>query len=229
MQGDELRPGRRAELLAQQDADVVVGADGLGDVAALDQHLDQRRAGRLAKRRQGDRRARGPFGARQILAAAGDELQGLDPLLLEIGARAAEPRHVEVGQQPGLREGRGDLRGVRVQPGARGGEVARDRLDVDPYRLGEHQPQRVAAFEHRGLDGAPQAGEDGRQRGVARRRALVRPQRLDQLVAADRARPVQHQVREREPPLAPAQLRLTALTGELHAELATQMDRPAAH
>jgi hypothetical protein len=57
----------------------------------------------------------------------------------------------------------------------------------------------------------------------------MRPERLDQLVTADRTRPVQDQVGEGESALAPAQLRLTALAGELHAELATQMDRPTAH
>ena len=78
-----------------------------------------------------------------------------------------------------------------------------------------------------GLDRAAQAREHGRQRGVRRRRALVRPQRLDQLVAADGPVAVQHEVGEREPPLAATQLRLTALAGELHAELATEMDSPA--
>jgi hypothetical protein len=61
VQGDELRPRHRAELLAQEDAQLVVGADRLGDVAALDQHADQRRAGRLAERRGGDHGAGGAF------------------------------------------------------------------------------------------------------------------------------------------------------------------------
>jgi hypothetical protein len=54
----------------------------------------------------------------------------------------------------------------------------------------------------------------------------MRPQRLDQLVAPDGPRPVEHEVGEREPPLAAAQVRLTALARELDSELATEMYGP---
>ncbi len=58
----------------------------------------------------------------------------------------------------------------------------------------------------------------------------MRPQRLDQRVTAHRAFPVQHEIGEREAALTAAQLGITAFAGELHAELATEMDAPrAAH
>ena len=225
MQRDQLRPRCGAELLAQQHAERRRRRARPRRCCRAGQHRDQRRAGGLAERRHGDRRAGG------ALRAAGARRSPSRPARPAPAPRSAaprdrraprEPRRVEVGQQARVGERRGDLRGVRVQPGA---AAARSAIASTSTHTGSgNKPERVAALEHRGLDGAAQAREHGRQRGVARRRALVRPQRLDQLVAADRAAPVQHQVREREPPLAPAQLRLTALAGELHAELATEMD-----
>jgi hypothetical protein len=52
----------------------------------------------------------------------------------------------------------------------------------------------------------------------------VRPQRLDQLVAAHRPRAVQHQVGEQQAALAPAQRRVPPVTGELDPELAAELD-----
>ncbi len=158
--------------------------------------------------------------------ALGDELERLDAQLLEVVAGTGQPGRVEVGQQAGLGERGGLERRVGIGVGAGRGDELRHRLDVDPDRLGKDEPQRLAALQDRRLDGAAQAREHRRERGVARRRALVRPQRLDQLVAADGPAAVQHEVGEREPPLAAAQLRLTALAGELDAELAAEVDAP---
>jgi hypothetical protein len=234
VQRDELGPGHRAELLAQQHPQLVVGADRLGDVPALDQHADQRRPGRLAEGRGGDRRAGGALGRRQRVPATaqsrgGDELERLDAQLVQVVAGTGQPGRVEVGQQPGLGEPGGFERwvGIAVRT-SRGDELAHG-LDVDPDRLGEDEPQRLAALEHGGLDGAAQPREHRRERRVARRRALVRPQRLDQLVTANGPPAVQHEVGERQPPLATAQLRLPALAGELDAELAAEVDLPATH
>ena len=191
---------------------------------------DQRRARRLAERRGGDRGAGGALGGRQRVAAApqpgaGDELQRLDAQLLA-GRCAGRSSHgaSRSGSSPGSASAAASSAASRSAPARAAATSVRHRLDVDPDRLGEDEPQRVAALEHRRLDGAAQAREHRGERRVARRRALVRPQRLDQLVAADRPAAVQHEVGERQPALAAAQLRLAALAGELHAELATEMD-----
>ena len=68
VQGTELRPGRRPELVAQEGAHVLEGQHRLGDVAAGLQHADQRHAGRLAIRRRGDRGACVGLRARELRA-----------------------------------------------------------------------------------------------------------------------------------------------------------------
>ena len=207
---DQLRAGHRPELLAQQHAELVVGQDGLGVVAAPGQHGDQRRARGLAERRRGNRGAAGPLGLGQRLRIAQPGarhlLQRVDAQLLDVTAPRPQPGRVEIGQQSRGGERGGLARGRRI---AGAGQLG-DRLDVHPHRLAEGQPQRVAAFEHGGLDRAAQAREHGRERGVAGRRAFVGPQGLDQRVAADRAVAVQHEVGEGQAALPAAQLRLAA-------------------
>ena len=66
--------------------------------------------------------------------------------------------------------------------------------------------QLGAALEHARPERLAQAAERRReQRLVGGRRALARPQRLGELVAADRAVAVQREVGEQQPALASAQ------------------------
>ena len=74
MQGDELWTGRRPELLAQQHAQLVVGAQRLGDVPAREQRLDQRGASGLAERAPRHGRAAGA-----LITGPGERLQRLHP------------------------------------------------------------------------------------------------------------------------------------------------------
>ena len=170
-----------------------------------------RSASAARRRRAGARRA---ISSSASTRSSSRSLRG--PSSHGASSRGSRPRLGQRRRPPARRRRRGRRAAHR--------ELLGDRLDVDPDRLGEDEPQRVAALEHGRLDARRRRESTGRERGVARRRALVRPQRLDQLVAAHRPVAVQDQEREREPALAAAQLRLTALAGELHAELAAEMD-----
>ena len=212
VQGDELRTGRRPELVAQQHTQLVVAAQRLGDVAARDQRLDLGGASGLAERGHRHGRARAPRAHRRARASVSSACTRSSSSVSR-GPRSQGASNW--GSSP-----------ASVSAAASRGFAARAASTSTHTGCGNAQAQRVAALERGGRDRAAQAGEHGRERGVRRRRALVGPERVDQLVAAHRAVAVQHQVGEREPALLATQQGLTAFTGELHSEFAAEMDAP---
>ena len=109
-----------------------------------------------------------------------------------------------------------------------------DHLDIDPRRLGEPELDGVAAFEHRRCDRRTDPGEHGGKCLLARGRAILGPQRRDELVTPDRPVAVQQQIGEAEPTLAAAQRVLAPAAAEFDDELTTELnpstpDAPSAH
>ena len=101
--GDVGRRGR-AELVAQQHAQLVVDPQRLGEVAARRQQLHQQRVAGLAVRLALDQRPRRAIGGRQLAAAqpqrrAGQRLQRVGVQPVELGALLVDPAPRELGQQ----------------------------------------------------------------------------------------------------------------------------------
>ena len=226
------RAGRAAELLAQQHADVLVDAQRLVDVAAGAQDLHQRGAGRLAVRLRLDGGAGGllglgPGGAAEPGAGDGERLQRLHAQVGELAAAGVDPRRLEPGQQAAL----GDLDRLAGRPPTHAAasplssaaRAARTRSGATSQSiqasLGQDQLQLGAPFQHARAERLAQAAERrGEQRLVGGRRALAGPQRLGELVAADRAVAVQREVGEQQPALASAQRVFEPPSLELHDE-----------
>ena len=230
-------PGRRPELLAQQHADVLVDAQRLGDVAARAQHLHQRRARGLAERRRLDRGARRALGLGLLRAAH---------------RRAPRPRAPRAPPAAGRRARRGARRSTppraRAAARARRSPAApRCRRTPPPRRrppAPPAPPRRPRAPTSQSTQASP--GQDQcssprpdqpavaerlaqpRQRRGERVAALgrpaLRPQRLDELVAADRPVAVEHEVGEQQPALPPAQRAFDPPSLDLDRELSTELD-----
>ena len=218
VEGDQRRAGRAAELLAQQDAHVLVDAQRLVDVAAHAQDLHQRGARGLAVGLSRDGGARGLLGFRPGGAAQSraDRRQRLERLGAQIGEPAAErvdPRRLEPRQQPPL----GDLgrlarriprllQRASLERPAGAPQLLRRDLPVDLRVVGQHERELRAALQHARAERLAQPGQRRReQRLVGRRRARARPQGLGELVAADRPVAVQREIGEQQPALTSAQ------------------------
>ena len=218
----------RAELVAQAHAQVLVGPQRLGDVAARGQRLHQQPVAALAERRRLDDRAAGALGGADARAAelerrAADPLERAQAQLLELAAAVLDPRVVvreqerRGGDVEHVVAGAADLRPVgRVEGGLGALEVGVGGLDVDPRVVRQRQRELAPALERsraeRGADLRQQRGEHV----VGAGRRVARPQQLDQLVARHRARPVPGQVGDDEPGLAAAQADLAAADLDRH-------------
>ena len=101
----------------------------------------------------------------------------------------------------------------------------RRRLDVDPRRLGQLEHQLVATDEDR-LARAPSAAATAASAAPrpAICGALLGPQRADQLLATDRAVPVEHQVGEQQRHLLAAQRTDEFDAVDLDGQPATELD-----
>ena len=205
----------RAQLVAQQHPQVVVGAQRLGDVAAPGERRHEQPVAALAKRRGLDRLARGALGVGEPIAAERDaggrhRLQRAQPQLGDLAAAILRPRRFVAGQEAAA----GDLHtaaaalharlrvaGSERRVGALGG-VQRG-LEVDPRPGGQHELELAAPAQDVGADGAPHAREQGAERLARIGGQALRPQQLDQLVAPDRAAAVDDEIGEGRRPWRP--------------------------
>ena len=141
--GLDLRPGRDAELVAQQRAQLVVHAQRLDHVALRLAHAHQEQVAALAERRPLDQLLRGPLGGRQLGAADREagvaaQLARLQAEILQPPSRVLQPRRLVAGQQPGVGE-LGDAAGgldhgrpvAAVARGERGVERRLRLVEVD--------------------------------------------------------------------------------------------------
>ena len=170
--------------------------------------------------------ASGQRGAAEPDPGGGERLQRLDAQVGELGAAGIDPGRLEARQQAALGDldrlaGRlpGVLGAAVVERVAGGSDALGRDLPVDPGVLGQDQVQFGTPFQHARAERLAQAAQRrGEQRLVRGRRALARPQRLGELVTADRAVAVQRQVREEQPTLASAQRVFEPPSLELHDE-----------
>ncbi len=236
VRGDRLGRRARAELVAEQRPQPVEHTQRLGDVATRGQRLHQQHIAGLAVRLGLDQGPGRPLGRLQLRAAhhqagATDHLEGLLAHVLELAAGGLEPGRLRTREQAAA----GDVeRHLRQRPGAapvaplervdRARNLGRGRLDVDPDRLGERQDQLVAPGERRGPERGAQSREQRPQRRVLRDRRLIGPQRIDQLIATDVPRAVEHEVREQQRDLPAAQPLGKLHAVDLHGQASTELD-----
>ena len=210
-------PRRRAELVAQQLAQLVERAQRLGRVAARLVGLHQQPVRRLAERREPDRRARGMLGRVELAPAEpqarlAERLQRAQPQPLDLAPPLAHPGPVALGQE---RLGAERQRGPRLRGGVAPAPVVErlhgdldgvgERLRVDPQRLGQRQAQLGAAGQRVGPERAAQLREQRGERGVRGGGRVLGPQHVLELVARAGPRAVADEVGEQQLSLAPGQ------------------------
>ena len=214
--GHRRRARRRAELLAQQRAQLLEGAQRLGGVARGLVDLHQQPVRGLAERRRGDRRARGLLGRPELAPTLaqprfGERLQRAQADRLQLAALLGRPAALGVGQE-GLQVGGERLARVLGRPlviaGLHRALGVEDRgaggLDVHAHVVEAHA-QLAAAGQHALAQRAPQLRQQRAQRRVRRGRRTLGPQHVDELVARAPASTIQHQVGEEQAALPPRQ------------------------
>ena len=214
-------PGRRAELLAQQRAQLLERPQRLGRVARGLVDLHQQPVRGLAERRGGDRGARGLLGGAELAPALaqprlGQRLQRAQPDRLQLAPLLGRPAALGVGQerlQVGGERLAGALGGQRVVAGLHRGLGLEDRgargLDVDAHVV-QPQPQLAAPGQHAVAQRAAQLRQQRAQRRVGGGGRTLRPEHVDQLVARAAAGTIEHEVGEEQtalPPRSPASSR----------------------
>jgi predicted small metal-binding protein len=106
-----------------------------------------------------------------------------------------------------------------------------DRLprdfEVHARGLWEPQAQLGPAVEHAHRQDAAELAEERAQCGVRRRRRMVRPRSVDQLVAPDRTETMQHEVGEHQAPLAAGKLSVDAASVDLERQRSAQLNPDA--
>ena len=239
VQRRQARPGRGAELLPQQHARVLEGAQRLGGVALRAQRLHQRQARRLAERRRLHRRPRRALGQGEVAAAQahrrrGLHLERLQPQLAELRPLVVDPRRLEAGQQALLGDRPRPPGGVaRVGRRARGerrprrGQVRRRRLPVHPRVRGQHERQLGAALDPARAP-APSAGATAAAPAARRRPAPIASASSSRRTGAVA---VQDEEGEQQPALATAQPLLDSRPLDQRLQPAAELDAgpPAFH
>ena len=236
VRGDRLGRRAGAELVAQQRPERLEHAHRLGHVAARRERLHQDHVARLAVGLRLDQRPRRALGRLQLRpahhqAGAADHLQREQVDLLELAPGRLEPERLRPRQQTPAGDVERDLRqrprppGVpALEPVERARHLRCGRLDVDPDRLGEGEDQLVPAGQRVGPERGAQPAQQRAQGGVLGHRRLARPQRPDQLVAADVTLAVEHQVGQQQRDLLAAQPLGQLHAVDLHRQPSTKLD-----
>ena len=231
-------PGRRAELLAQQRAQLLEGAQRLGGVARGLVDLHQQPVRGLAEGRRGDRGARGLLGRPELAPTLaqprfGERLQRAQADRLQLAALLGRPAALGVGQER-LQVGGERLARVLGRPlvvaGLHRALGVEDRgaggLDVDAHVVHAHA-QLAAAGQHALAQRAAQLRQQRAQRRVGRGRRTLGPQHVDELVARAPASTIQHQVGEEQAALPPRQPSVQSAPTGVDQDGAAQPDVPA--
>ena len=210
------RPRRRAELLAQQPAQVLERAHRLGRVARRLVRLHQQPVRGLAERRQRHGRA-GRFGRLRRLAGAQrgvrQHLQRAHPQRCRAAALLVQPRAVAVGKERAEAVARARRAPQRPRRSSRRRAARARRAGPPPAACStsihsapssdepELRPPRERALAER----SAQLRQQRAQRRVGSGRRRLRPEHVDQLAARAGAVAVDREVGEQEPPLSPRQ------------------------
>ena len=230
-------PGGRAQLLAQEAAQVLEHAQRLGGVARGLVDLHQEPVRGLAERRGRHGGTRGVLRLAELAraqAGLGEHLERAHPQHLERRALVAHPRPVAVRQEGRGIGGQGlPGRSLRRPPGAvlqRGlgaARRARRLLDVDGQRAGGDEPDVGAPDERAGAEHAAELGQECAERRVGGRRRSLRPEQVDQFPARAGAVAIEREVGEHEPPLAAGRARVALPLGGLDGHRPAEPDGPA--
>ena len=180
---------------------------------------------RLARVRAADARLpRGQPRSRQ-------QLERVEPLVLELAPEGIQPRHVDAAQQPALEDVEAASASAAAAAGVAGAERGAAALDASGRRLhvelrvgGKREPELAPAAQEVGADAAPHAREQRAERARRVAGRAARPQRVDQLVARDRAVVVEREVGQQDAAEPAGQLALAAPAGDVEPHLATQLD-----
>ena len=231
--------GRRAQLLAQQRAQLLERPQRLGRVARGLVDLHQQPVGGLAEGRGGDRRPRGLLGRAQLPPALaqpglGQRLQPAQAQRVQLAPLLGRPAALGVGQE------RLQVREQRVaRPHGRERVIAglhrglgledRGARDLDVHRDGalEPQPQLAAPGQHAFAQRAAQLRQQRAQRGVGGGGRTFGPQRVDELVARAAATTIEHEVGEQQTPLAPGEPCVQSMPVRFDENGPAQPDVPA--
>ena len=156
VRGQHGRAGRGAELVAQQDPQLLERAQRLGRVAGRLVHLHQQPVRGLAERRRRDRGAGGLLGGAQLApalaqAGLGERLQRAHAQAVELAPELVHPRAVAVGQE-GLQVDRERVARVARRPPSRGRRPPprRGRLRWPPPRRRRRAGRRGRAAARSG-------------------------------------------------------------------------------
>ena len=228
---------RRAELVAQEHAQLLVGAQRLGRVAPARLGLHHQDVAVLAERLALDEGRRGALGRREMVPAQRDrrsrgDLERAQLLLVgRVAGRvhpvAAEGRQQRAGQdlERLLRRVEGGS-GVTVgEPALRALDSGSDDMDVDASARRQHEAERLPSRDELGPERAPHLREDAPERGMTIGGRAGGPDDLDQLVSGDRARRLQDQVGDQCPPLPAREAGCHVSSRELDPELPEARDR----
>ena len=227
-----------AQLVAQQDAQLLEGAQRLGRVPRRLVHLHQQPVRRLTERHRRDRGASGLLGGPELAAALpqarlAQHLEGAHAHGLQLAPALGHPRAVAVGQE-GLEVGRQHVAGGggRARPvvgvdrrfGLGGG--GRRELHIDVDRARRHDAQLRPAGERALAERAAQLREQRAERAVGSGGRPLGPQEVDQLGPAAVAVAVEDEVGEEQSPLPPRESRRPGLTVLVKPHRPAQPNRP---
>ena len=232
--GDVRRRGR-AELVAQQHAQLVVDAQRLGDVAARRQQLHQHRVARLAVGLALDQRPRRALRGGQLARPepqrrARQRLERVGVQPVDRRALLVDPAAGELGQQRPLEQRQRGLGAGRPRAAGRRRRAPprRRRPPRGPPRrrasVGQREPQVRAALDRVRSERAPQPGQQRGQPRVGRAGRVLVPDHVDELVPPHRPLAVEREVGEQQPPLAARQVFLDPAPVDLDGEGAAQLN-----
>ncbi len=234
--GHRLRRGARAELLAQEPAQTVEHPQALGHVALSLERAHQQHVAGLAIGLGLDQTAgrplhRGDLAAAELESRPADHLQGLQADLRQLAPPRLEPRRAHARQQPAARDVQrhlgqrpGGPRIPAIERLAGAPDLGAGGLEVDPRRLGQGQHQLVAAGEDLVAQARAQSREQRPQGAVLGAGGAFGPDRVEQLVASDRATAAEHQIGEQQGHLPAAQRPNQLDTVQLHRQPAAELD-----
>ncbi len=213
LQSAQLRPRIEAEFLAQELTALLEDPQGVGLPSAAVEREHQQPSHALTKGMGGDQFLElndGPMVTPELqleikpvlghrksqLGQPGDRSRG-EFVVGEVGKRSASPDRIRLGQQFG---GRSERAGDSQRPPFRSPLLEPADVDVVPCQL-----QRVTVASHDYEVGRPQRTSELRRQPLQtvthRRRRMVAPQRLDQVLRRDHPAHVQGQDRQQRPQL----------------------------
>ena len=237
VRGERRRAGRRAELLAQQPAQVVERPQGLRRVAGGLVRLHEQQVRGLAERGGGHGGPAAAASASPSSPPRSDAAASASSARTRRPASAPRCSSSHAPSPSGSRSPEQMASTLRAAVPAAAQSSACERrlgragggarlLDVEPHRAFERQAHLGAPGQRALAERAAELGEQRAESDVGRRRRLGRPERVDQLAARARAVAVQREVGEEEAALAARQAGGQVAIRGLHLHRPTEPDVP---